>query len=146
MPALAAIAYASSSVGILSEAALETLLVDARAHNAEEEVTGVLLYDDGTFFQYFEGPEDGVDRIYTRIKASSQHRSIIELFRNTVDSRNFGTWEMGFSRAPRAELLRLAQASWDAAMVAGHPPPHGIGVQLLKTFWELACRRKIGTR
>ena len=142
MPDLVAVAYVSSASHLLNEEELERLLLAARQANEAEQVTGVLLYDDGSFFQYIEGPPDGVDRIYDRIRASRAHRGLIRLFRARIPDRNFKDWSMGFSRAPKRLVLSLAQASWESMVSAQQARPNaGSGVKLLLEFWSKAAKR-----
>lgn len=137
MPPLEAVAYVSSANGLPDEAHLEALLKDARERNLTEGVTGALLFHDGTFFQYFEGPPEGVHRVYQRILRSPLHHGLIELMRGPVPERAFGRWSMGFAQVPLSVMLRLSQADWDrdrrqfqraAALPAG--------AQLLLDFWQ----------
>lgn len=141
MTPLVAIAYLSSATQPFSEARLETLLLDARAHNREHGVTGALLHHDGTFFQYLEGPEDGVASAYARIRASRRHHGLIELFHRPCAERLFDGWTMGFADAPRSVLLRLEQASWTEVLqrsrLRSDPP---VGLKLLLDFWQQAER------
>jgi hypothetical protein len=43
---------------------LQHILEGARRRNVEEDISGVLLYADGYFMQYLEGPEAGLHRVY----------------------------------------------------------------------------------
>lgn len=142
MHPLTAIAYVSSAVQPLSEDELEALLSDARRTNEEAGITGTLLYDDGSFFQYLEGPTAEAQRIYDRICRSSRHHGLIELLRRPVAQRHFDGWTMGFARAPRSVMLRLAQASWievvERSRLQTDPP---VGVKLLLDFWRSTERR-----
>lgn len=142
MPDLLAVAYVSSAAHLFNEEELERLLRAARQANEAEQVTGVLLYDDGSFFQYIEGPPEGVDRIYQRIKASREHHGLIQLLRAPIADRNFESWRMGFTRAPRSLVLSLAQASWESMVSAQKAKPKaGSGVKLLLGFWSTAAKR-----
>ncbi len=142
MSDLVAVAYVSSASHLLNEDELERLLLGARETNGAEQVTGVLLYNDGSFFQYIEGPPDGIDRVYKRIKNSSQHFGLMQLLQSSTTERNFKDWSMGFMRAPKSLVLRLAQASWDAMVSAREAKPNaGSGVTLLLAFWSKATKR-----
>ncbi|RCW66244.1 BLUF domain-containing protein [Pseudorhodoferax soli] len=141
MVALSGIAYVSSAVGEQSEEALEDLLLDARQFNHEVGVTGVLLHDEGNFFQYFEGPVDGVREVYNRILKATRHRGIFELFGGTVVRRHFSDWVMGFARAPHSQILKLSQAQWKsvaATLPQGKQAP--AGVALLADHWRAIAR------
>lgn len=138
---LSALAYVSSATHLLSESELEALLVSARTANHEHGVTGVLLYDNGSFFQYLEGAPSAVAIVYERIKASRQHHGIIELDYGLADARHFGSWHMGFSRSPRSIMLSLSQSAWTrAAATATEPSSSSAGVALLLEFWMNGLR------
>lgn len=138
---LAAVAYVSSAATTLSEAALEALLLDARAYNRNLGVTGVLLHDDGNFFQYFEGPVASVADVHERIRRARLHHGIFEMFSGPIASCQFPGWVMGFAQTPRSDMLRLSQADWNASkrslQATEALPP---GLQLLKDYWSLIAR------
>jgi hypothetical protein len=136
MHSLRVIVYVSTATHLFSETELEALLRDARQRNRDAGVTGVLLYNDGNFMQYFEGPELAVDATFARIKASSRHKNIIELMREPIAERLFPSWHMGLTHPSKSEMLTLSTAQWplttgtqDAASAANQ------GLSLLKTFW-----------
>lgn len=134
---LEAIAYTSTAVGHPTDAELHDLLVKARAQNELNGVTGVLLYHDGSFFQYFEGPPRGMEVVYERIRIAPMHRGIIELMRAPVKERAFSEWLMGFTRTPGSEILQLENASWHArVMQHEESPTNSDGFQLLYHFWR----------
>jgi len=93
---LHALVYVSTASHHLSEAEINHLLDQARARNATEQVTGVLLYSHGNFMQYLEGPRTGVDRVYEHIVADRLHHGIIELVREPIPEREFSDWTMAF--------------------------------------------------
>lgn len=135
-----AVAYISTAVAGLTPADLDHLLVDARAHNRMQGVTGVLLHDGHRFFQYFEGPEAGVARIYDRIRASRMHMALEELQHGPVDRLYFSQWHMGCSHAEGSVLQALSSRQWrqearhlcEDVALAGNPP----GLRKLLAFWE----------
>ena len=137
MADLHSVVYLSSSFGLLPDAELEALLIDARQFNQAHEITGVLLYADGTFMQCFEGEESEVELVYERIKDSSQHRGIIELHNGPIKERSFPDWLMGLSRPTASELLQLGKANWSKAL-AHQSLKDSIEFRLLKNFWRRA--------
>jgi hypothetical protein len=135
-----AVAYTSTAVAGLTPADLDHLLVDARARNRMEGVTGVLLYDGQRFFQYFEGPDAGVERIYARIRGSRMHVELDVLQDRPVQQLHFMQWHMGCTRTDGSVLLQLSSRQWqqqarylgeDLAR-AGDTP----GLRGLLAFWE----------
>lgn len=147
MSTLTAVAYLSSSATLLSEAELEALLLQARSFNRSVGVSGVLLHHDGSFFQYFEGPDAAVAQVYERIHRSKRHHTIFELYRGPITQCFFADWQMGFAQTPQSEMLQLAQAQWKAAATAmdgtARPPE---GITLLAQFWETAAPFSGGRR
>lgn len=136
--ALRSIVYVSSAVWLLSEAELLAILQDARHDNNLHEITGVLLYNDGTFFQYIEGPADNLQKIYTKIRQSRQHRGIIELSTEEVDVRRFPEWYMGFFQPSKDEILRLSNRNWWNASAHLTPNDKPEGIELLEVFCQNA--------
>jgi hypothetical protein len=96
MNELQALVYVSTASHQLSEAEISHLLDRARTRNAQEQVTGVLLYSHGNFMQYLEGPGAGVARVYEHIVADPLHHGIIELVREPIPAREFSDWTMAF--------------------------------------------------
>src|SRR5690606_11216407 len=96
-----------------------------------------LLYHDGSFFQYFEGPASSVDEVYQRIKKSSQHHGLIELVNGPIEKRHFSNWSMGFAEPVASELQALSQAAWleqrQEISARAAPSP---GLALLLSFWN----------
>lgn len=142
---LEAIAYVSSATRPLRAADLETLLLKARERNLQHGVTGSLLHDEGAFFQYFEGPPEGMAVVYEHIQRSDLHRGIVELMRLPVTERCFPDWTMGFTLVPRAQLLELAHADWQQRLNQGAAQAEpSRGMALLLRFWRHSSGRGRG--
>lgn len=88
--------YASSATTPFGEAELTDLLKRARVHNASVGVTGLLLFDQGTFLQVLEGPEDAVRTLYDKIALDRRHDKVLLLFDGPIEERVFDEWKMGF--------------------------------------------------
>ncbi|HEY8357653.1 MAG TPA: BLUF domain-containing protein [Ramlibacter sp.] len=118
-PNLHRLLYVSSAVMRMSSAELEELLEEARAANAVNDVTGVLLYADGNIMQMLEGPRDNVQETFERISRSRRHKGVIVLLDSAVPERVFSTWSMAYSQATWAQLAEVQEAcrrSGDAAI------------------------------
>jgi hypothetical protein len=96
MAELHALVYVSTASHPLSQAEINHLLERARARNAQQQVTGVLLYSHGNFMQYLEGPAAGMAIVYQAIRADRLHHGIIELLREPIAEREFADWSMAF--------------------------------------------------
>jgi hypothetical protein len=139
MSQLSAIAYTSTSVHPMSRVDIEALLFKCRAFNSAVGVTGALLLSDRTFFQYFEGPPEGVGQAYKRIIESARHTKICELFNEAIEKRLFSQWQMGFAEVPDSLVLLLEQAQWRRDVGAlTTTKDRAPGLDLLLEFWGKA--------
>lgn len=114
---LYSLVYTSMASRPLSKIDLEYILDKARKRNIEEQVTGLLLFTDGKFMQYLEGPQTAVLKIFDSIKKSSLHKQITEVSRQTVDTREYGDWSMAFLADVDAHFL--PHGSDDAQLLRG---------------------------
>jgi hypothetical protein len=141
---LAALAYVSSAKHLLSEDELKRLLETARQRNRKHQVTGVLLYNDGSFLQYIEGPPEGLAVVFRHIRRAPQHHDITELVHAPVAERVFPDWLMGFTQPTKSELLSMSQASWQRSLDAiKSRQTKSPGLTLLTGFWQRATSRAI---
>ena len=96
-PKLATIAYRSKAIAPLSEGQLHDLLVTSQANNRRSGLTGLLIYDEGQFFQWIEGEPDHVDTMWNAIQRDQRHTNIELIGRQFVPLRFFGDWDMRLS-------------------------------------------------
>mgnify|MGYP006156611073 CR=1 FL=1 len=109
---IAQLVYRSAAAGPMGHAELARLLEQARARNEAERLTGLLVYDQGRFVQWLEGPTTGVERIWDSIRRDSRHVEIERLHTPWHPERLFPEWRMQFgTRAdPQHPLAGLALA------------------------------------
>lgn len=91
----------------LNDAHLQAILDASRRNNAANEVTGMLLYDAGTFFQVLEGERATVEKLYRTIAADPRHDGIVKIIEEPIEERTFGEWTMGYPQLDAAELREL---------------------------------------
>ncbi len=103
--ALYSLVYRSTARRPLAKSDLENILGSARKTNLEAHVTGLLLFTDGKFMQYLEGPKAGVLAIFEIIKKSSLHHAIIDISQRPLASREYGDWSMAFLADVDAHVL-----------------------------------------
>jgi Sensors of blue-light using FAD len=136
-PPLFAIIYISTAARGLSPDELEYLRHRAQARNLQEGVTGVLLYADGAFMQYLEGPAAGLARIYGRIKADALHYGMIDLLREPIQAREFAGWSMALRVVSASGLATVSELGPLLNEVPGAlDPPRSMARQLLLDFWS----------
>ncbi len=92
--ALSSIVYRSRAVVAPTDYELYALVQAAQTRNEAESLTGLLLYDDGRFYQWLEGPPDGVGRVMRSIRLDKRHHDIEILSDKTTTTRQFGDWTM----------------------------------------------------
>jgi hypothetical protein len=95
---LSTISYRSQAVQPFTEGELDRLEVTSRARNRAESLTGVLIYDKGRFFQWLEGPVEGLRRVWRSIRLDGRHTQIELLGDAPTPVRFFGGWELKLAR------------------------------------------------
>ncbi len=106
-PPLASVVYRSRAVADMTPPALRDLTRISQARNGREAITGLMLYDHGRFYQWLEGPADGVDRVMTSICQDTRHTDIEVLNHQQASARVFGEWTMKLAtRGSAAHALR----------------------------------------
>lgn len=90
--------YESKVQGDFTEDDLSQLLAYARKRNAQEDITGLLIFHGGYFLQILEGPEENVMNCFKRIKNDDRHDDIWMLARLNMKERGFSRWSMGLSK------------------------------------------------
>ncbi|MBY6065676.1 BLUF domain-containing protein [Leisingera aquaemixtae] len=110
MEILHRIVYLSSAARALSDSDIETILATARQRNAQDGITGLMLFHDGSFLQVLEGPRAAVEACYARIVSNQRHHQIARMSSKDVDSRIFSEWEM--ASLPFSQVSREAQDSF----------------------------------
>lgn len=91
------IIYASAATRKMASEDLRDILAKARAFNAARGITGILVYDDGSFLQVLEGPSEAVASLVERIERDPRHTRFRLLSKRETEVREFGEWTMGFA-------------------------------------------------
>ncbi len=79
----------------------------SNSNNCDLNVTGILLYHEGSIAQVIEGEEQTLKALYGKIERDSRHRGIIKLSEGNLDPRNFPDWSMGFRTVGLQSSLKL---------------------------------------
>ncbi len=101
------ICYASRATAPMSHEDLTALLLKSRPANHALGISGLLLYDQGSFIQLLEGPPDTVNSVCAKIRRDPRHDSIQILYKDTVEKPAFPDWAMGFCDLGNKSLQRL---------------------------------------
>ena len=98
------IMYSSQATKPMTITGLKEILEDARTGNQARNVTGVLVYVDGVFFQILEGDKDIVRNLMASIASDSRHQSVKVFYEAEVDVQAFESWSMAYL-SPTAEQM-----------------------------------------
>lgn len=97
MTGLSTIVYHSKASVGFSELDLLYLLAGSRARNRAEGLTGVLVFDRGAFFQWIEGPNLPLQRVWNSIRQDPRHADLQVLADSAIPMRLFQDWHMHFA-------------------------------------------------
>ena len=100
---------------------LEDLREQAQDNNAEDGITGALVYVDGFFLQILEGPRDRIDSLMRRINRDLRHEDVKVLQAGDIEVAAFAGWTMAYVSATRKQVADWAGLS---------------GTQALPEVWE----------
>jgi Sensors of blue-light using FAD len=135
MPAdLVSLVYFSHARRRFDEAALLALLRVARANNARDGITGMLLYHDGNFIQALEGPRAAVERTFARIRANEAHDGVVATSVMPIDARQFAEWSMGFLASSALSAEEKRSVNDFLRKPAGETIGHSVAWSMLATF------------
>ncbi|TSJ36561.1 BLUF domain-containing protein [Mucilaginibacter corticis] len=126
--------YLSTAVKLFSGEELEQILAISRINNVKNNLTGLLLYHDGSFIQLLEGEPSDLADTYSRIQTDNRHKNLIVIDEGELEERIFANWNMGFHQANGEEAAQL-QAYTDPQSIKDWPSDleHPV-FTMLKTF------------
>jgi uncharacterized Fe-S cluster-containing MiaB family protein len=100
--------YCSAATGAdLAPAELQGLLDDCRRKNAIAGITGILLYQKGSFFQVLEGDRDVAEALFERISEDKRHDRATKIILEPITEHAFGEWTMGCPKLSSSQLARI---------------------------------------
>lgn len=86
-----------------------------RENNAKLDVSGILLFADGTFLQVLEGDKATVHALYDKIAGDNRHQGTKILMERETPRRSFPDWSMGWEQIdddhPLARELQKVSSS-----------------------------------
>lgn len=112
--------YVSTAAPTLTLADIDSLLVQSRARNERDGLTGVLLFGGGNFMQYVEGPGAAVDALRSRIATDRRHYDVHYILHSPLDRRRFTAWTMGFLSAEPRKLRAQYESLGDDEDLKAH--------------------------
>jgi hypothetical protein len=101
------IVYISASKDLLDDWLLKTVIEQSRENNSKKDITGVLIFCNGSIIQVLEGEREAVDSLFTKIKKDRRHSQVILLYQGMADHRSFEKWAMGYTSAEKRNMDEL---------------------------------------
>lgn len=98
------VGYVSTGVKHMGSAELLELLRISRNNNIAQDITGLLLHREDSFFQVIEGTRQSVRNIMDRIARDDRHQRMEIMFEGPIDEREFCDWRMGFLDMDNVDL------------------------------------------
>lgn len=109
---LRAIGYVSQATQPWDRETVEAMVAGSVAFNLQAGVTGVLFFDGIRYLRYLEGPDDGLEIAYSRIRASTLHSDVMELARGHIGRRLMPYWSMRWLLADPSHTRTMVGADW----------------------------------
>jgi len=74
----------------------QQIATEASKSNKRRDITGLLLYYNGTILQIIEGDKADVTGLYEHIKEDARHKNPMIMDQKPIKMRQFPDWRMGF--------------------------------------------------
>jgi hypothetical protein len=75
---------------------IRNILITARNFNKAHQITGVLYYAEGFFFQCLEGEKESVEDLFTSITKDIRHTNVHRFKDQIIEQTNFKDWSMKY--------------------------------------------------
>jgi hypothetical protein len=106
--------YCSRAAESVDEAEVSRLIAFSQRRNAARGITGVLVFGNGVFFQWIEGPPEEVTGLIANLHGDSRHHDIVTLDRSVEKrERLYPHWEMEHVEAD--DIRAVLQDALDCA-------------------------------
>ena len=90
--------YVSKAAEGLSDLAIDTIFLSTQSNNARLNISGILLFGMGNFFQVLEGQKETIETLYEQqIKLDPRHTDIYEIIRRPTEQTIFETYSSLFT-------------------------------------------------
>lgn len=134
--------YASTAVERMEDEQLESLLEVSRRNNAAINVSGMLLYYDGSFIQFIEGEKADVIDLFERITQDPRHFGVFVLDQGEADRRALPEWKMGYTplSAEDRKTLGTFDLTREALEKELDPELPRSVISMMRTFYKTANR------
>jgi hypothetical protein len=120
-PMLGTFVYCSRTAEGVADAEVDRIIEWSQRRNVDRDITGVLVFGGGVFFQWIEGPPAEVELLIASLHGDKRHYDIVPLDRSVEKrERLYPNWEMELVGADdiRAVLREALESAEDANNIA----------------------------
>ena len=107
------ICYISNASERLTDHDIETLLLDAKVFNNNNNISGILIYSDFTFFQVIEGEYNTIKSLFERIEQDFRHYNILKILEIKSEKKEYHKYNTNFithnKKKANQELLKVIE-------------------------------------
>jgi hypothetical protein len=107
------ICYVSNSIVDISDEDIKNIFERTLTNNETFKITGILIFNNGHFFQVLEGEENHVKRVYSSIVKDHRHHGIIKLLDTKIKDSIFAEYETGFTVMKDFSRIRKLKIYFD---------------------------------
>ncbi len=94
-PLLFNVVYCSRAAANVDAAVVDQIIATSRRNNPRQDITGMLVFGEGIFFQWLEGPRANIQGLMKRLHSDDRHGQIVVLSEIEESSeRLFPSWDM----------------------------------------------------
>jgi len=113
-PFLATFAYCSRAAEGVGDVEVDRIIEWSQGRNVARDITGVLVFGSGVFFQWIEGPPAQVENLIASLHGDTRHYDIVTLERS-VEKRDrlYPNWEM--ERVGADDIRAVLQEALESA-------------------------------
>lgn len=102
------VVYCSRAAAGVDATAVDQIIATSRRNNARLDITGMLVFGEGIFFQWLEGPRESIMDLMERLRSDSRHSQIVML--SAVEESNerlFPQWDMELVEAEEIRVVLI---------------------------------------
>lgn len=88
--------YLSKASTDINQSKIEDILSSSREFNAQNNLSGCLIYHNSQFLQLLEGQKEIVISLYEKIIKDNRHTNVKLVYESNITTRSFPEWKMAF--------------------------------------------------
>ncbi len=113
-PILDTFVYCSRAATGVDDEEVDRIILWSQRRNVERDITGVLVFGSGVFFQWIEGPPAEVETLIASLHGDPRHYDIVPLDRSMEKrERLYPNWEM--ERVGADDIRAVLQEALESA-------------------------------